>query len=165
MRVVIQKVKRASVTVDEEVVSSIEKGLMILLGISTEDTSEDVTRLVKKVAGLRVFEDFSNPPPEQTKWYGKPWAKNLAQDSELKVLAVSQFTLYGTINKGTKPDFHKAAKGDTARPLYEEFLQKLGKELGDENRVKAGVFGAMMEVALVNDGPTTIIWDTRANSI
>lgn len=165
MRVVIQKVKRASVSVDDELVSLIGRGLMILVGISTEDTSDDVGRLVKKVAGLRLFEDFSNPPPDQTKWYGKPWAKNLAQDSEYSVLSISQFTLYGTIKKGTKPDFHKAAKGTSALPLYEEFLKKLREELGDENRVKDGKFGAMMDVELVNEGPVTIVWDTRENSL
>lgn len=165
MRVVIQKVKRASVTVEDVLISKIGRGLMILVGISTEDTSDDVARLVKKVASLRVFEDFSNPPPDQTKWYGKPWALNLAQDRELSVLSVSQFTLYGTIKKGTKPDFHKAAKGQTAQPLYEEFLSKLRQELGDDERVKDGKFGAMMDVELVNDGPVTIVWDTRENSI
>ncbi|OBA24197.1 D-tyrosyl-tRNA deacylase [Metschnikowia bicuspidata var. bicuspidata NRRL YB-4993] len=165
MRVVIQKVKRASVSVDDILVSLIGRGLMLLVGISTEDTSDDVAKLVKKVASLRLFEDFSDPPPEQAKWYGKPWAKSLAHDRELSVLSVSQFTLYGTIRKGTKPDFHKAAKGGSARPLYEEFLANLRKELGDENRVKDGKFGEMMDVELVNDGPVTIVWDTRENTI
>ena len=161
MRVVIQKVKRASVSVDDVLVSLIGRGLLLLVGISTEDTNDDVARLVKKVAGLRLFEDLSNPPPDQAKWYGKPWAKSLAQDSELSVLSISQFTLYGTIKKGTKPDFHKAAKGSTALPLYQDFLKRLREELGDENRVKDGKFGEMMDVELVNDGPVTIVWDTR----
>lgn len=165
MRVVIQKVKRASVTVDSQIVSSIGRGLMLLVGISTEDTSEDVGKLVKKVALLRVFEDFSSPPPDTAKWHGKPWAISLAQDASLSVLSVSQFTLYGTIKKGTKPDFHKAAKGPAALELYQEFLARLGSELGDAERVKDGKFGEMMDVELVNDGPVTIIWDTRESSL
>lgn len=160
MRVVIQKVKKASVTVENNVVSSIGRGLMILVGISTSDTTDDVSRLVKKVASLRLFEDMSNPPPDQSKWYGKPWSLSLAQDRDLSVLSVSQFTLYGTIKKGTKPDFHKAAKGPDAVKLYEDFLSQLRKELGDDNRVKDGQFGAMMDVDLVNEGPVTIVWDT-----
>lgn len=161
MRVVIQKVQRASVTVDNNVISSIGRGLMILVGISTSDTTDDVTKLVKKVASLRLFEDMSNPPQEQTKWHGKPWSISLAQDKELSVLSVSQFTLYGTIKKGTKPDFHRAAKGSDAITLYSEFLSQLRKELGDDNRVKDGEFGAMMDVDIVNEGPVTIVWDTR----
>lgn len=160
MRVVIQKVSRASVTVENTVVSSIRRGFMILVGISTSDTSEDVSRLVKKVASLRIFEDVSDSSPEQEKRSGKPWSMSLAQDKSLSVLSVSQFTLYGTIKKGTKPDFHRAAKGPMAITLYEEFLSLLRKELGDDDRVKDGRFGAMMAVELVNEGPVTIIWDT-----
>lgn len=164
MRVVIQKVKRASVTVDGKLVSAINRGLMILVGISTSDTAEDVTRLVNKVVGLRVFEDFSSPPPDQAKWYGKPWSISLQHDKELSVLLVSQFTLYGTIKKGTKPDFHKAAKGHLAIELYNDFLAQLRSSLGDD-RVQDGKFGEMMDVELVNDGPVTIVWDTRENTI
>ena len=160
MRVVIQRVRSASVTVDGTIISSIGRGLMILVGISTSDTKEDVSRLVKKVASLRVFDDMSNPPPDQSKWYGKPWSLSLAQDKDLSVLSVSQFTLYGTVKKGTKPDFHRAAKVPDAITLYEDFLSQLRTELGNENRVKDGKFGAIMDVALVNDGPVTIVWDT-----
>ncbi|RLV94146.1 D-tyrosyl-tRNA [Spathaspora sp. JA1] len=163
MRVVIQKVKSASVTVDEKVISSIGKGLMILVGISTHDTMDDVTRLSKKLLTLRVFEDLSQPPETATKWYGKPWAKSVV-DIQGEILSVSQFTLYGTIKKGTKPDFHKAAKGHHAVELYESFLELLRQGLGEE-KVKDGEFGAMMDVALVNDGPVTIIWDTNDSSI
>ncbi|EEQ37801.1 hypothetical protein CLUG_01924 [Clavispora lusitaniae ATCC 42720] len=162
MRVVIQKVKRASVSVDNALVSSIQKGLMILVGVSTADTSDDVAKLVKKISTLRLFEDFSNPPPDQGKWHGKPWSRSLADDKELGVLCVSQFTLYGTIAKGTKPDFHRAAKGPHALELYQEFLTKLRTSLGDEKRVLDGKFGEMMEVDLVNDGPVTIVWDTNS---
>lgn len=160
MRIVIQKVKRASVSVDNTIVSSISKGLLLLVGISVTDTSDDVSKLVKKVANLRLFEDFSNPP-DTGKWHGKPWSQSLAHDLELSVLSISQFTLYGTIKKGTKPDFHRAAKGPDAIKLYQEFLLKLRAELGSEDRVKDGKFGEMMEVDLVNDGPVTIVWDTN----
>lgn len=140
---------------------SIGKGLMLLVGINTKDTSEDVAKLSKKLLGLRVFEDLSNPPDTKTKWEGRPWAKSLIDDSELQVLSVSQFTLYGTLKKGTKPDFHRAAKGHHAVELYDEFLQTMRTGLGDESRVLDGQFGAMMDVQLTNDGPVTLIWDTQ----
>ncbi|CAI5758533.1 unnamed protein product [Candida verbasci] len=163
MRVVIQKVKQASVTVEEKVISSIGKGLMILVGISTTDTIEDVNKLSKKLLSLRIFEDLSQPPNTTTKWYGKPWSKSVI-DIQGEILSVSQFTLYGTVKKGTKPDFHKAAKGESAVSLYKQLLENLRKELG-EDKVKDGEFGAMMDVALVNDGPVTIIWDTAENTL
>ena len=140
---------------------------MILVGISTKDTLEDVTRLTKKLLGLRIFEDISNPPLTDSvqKWNGKPWAKNLLDDPSLSILSVSQFTLYGTIKKGTKPDFHKAAKGMDARSLYDELLNQLRIGLGSDERVKDGEFGAMMDVSLTNDGPVTIIWDTQDSTL
>ncbi|CDK28477.1 unnamed protein product [Kuraishia capsulata CBS 1993] len=159
MRVVIQKVKSASVTVDDKVISQISKGLMLLVGISTEDTAEDVEKLASKVLKLRVFEDMSNPPETKTKWYGKPWQKSIV-DIKGEILSVSQFTLYASIKKGTKPDFHKAQKGHLAVELYDEFLKKLKSAIGSEN-VKDGQFGEMMDVSLVNDGPVTIVWDTK----
>ncbi|KAK6455208.1 putative D-tyrosyl-tRNA deacylase [Scheffersomyces xylosifermentans] len=164
MRVVIQKVKSASVTVDDKVISSIGKGLMILVGVSTADTEEDVARLSRKILSLRVFEDLSHPPKTKTKWHGKPWAKSIV-DIEGEILAVSQFTLYGTIKKGTKPDFHKAAGVVSASVLYENLVEQLREGLGDVSKVKDGEFGAMMDVALVNDGPVTIIWDTNDATI
>lgn len=163
MRVVIQKVKRASVTVDSHVVSAIQNGLMVLVGVSTSDTLADVERLLKKLAGLRLFEDLSIPPETATKWYGKPWSKSLVDDLSLAVLCVSQFTLYGTIKKGSKPDFHRAAKGPEARQLYESFLDQLRQQLGD--RVYDGKFGEMMDVEIVNDGPVTIVWDTQKTEL
>ena len=99
------------------------------------------------------------------KWNGKPWAKSILNDSTLSILSVSQFTLYGTIKKGTKPDFHKAAKGIEAKSLYDELLNQLRVGLGDEGRVKDGEFGAMMDVSLTNDGPVTIIWDTQDSTL
>lgn len=136
---------------------------MILVGISSTDTIDDVTKLSKKLLSLRIFEDLSTPPETTTKWYGKPWAKSVI-DVKGEILAVSQFTLYGTIKKGTKPDFHKATKGESALVLYETLLQNLRAGLGD-NKVKDGEFGAMMDVALVNDGPVTIVWDTSDNTL
>ena len=138
----------------------IEKGLMLLVGISTKDSEEDVSKMSKKLLSLRVFEDMTQPPETKTKWYGKPWSKSIV-DVEGEILAVSQFTLYGTIKKGTKPDFHKAAKGEHAHELYHMFLDQLKVGLGDDSKVKDGEFGAMMDVALVNDGPVTIVWDTN----
>ena len=164
MRVVIQKVKRAAVTVDSAVVSSIQKGLMVLVGISTSDTMADVEKLLKKIVGLRLFEDLSIAPETATKWYGKPWSKSLNDDLALEILCVSQFTLYGTVKKGSKPDFHRAARGQEARQLYDSFLDQLRGSLGNE-RVKDGEFGAMMDVELVNDGPVTIVWDTQKTDL
>ncbi|CAD1809561.1 D-tyrosyl-tRNA(Tyr) deacylase [Candida parapsilosis] len=163
MRVVVQKVKNASVTVDDKLISSIGKGLMVLVGISTSDTKDDVLKLSKKLLSLRVFEDMTQPAETTTKWYGKPWSKSVV-DIQGEILSVSQFTLYGTVKKGTKPDFHKAAKGEGAKELYNILLEELRKGLGQE-KVRDGEFGAMMDVALVNDGPVTIVWDTQENTL
>lgn len=139
---------------------------MILVGVSPADTEEDAKRLSNKITKLRLFEDYSNPPETDStqKWGGKPWAKCVTDDSNYSILAVSQFTLYGTIKKGTKPDFHKAAKGAEAKKLYDYFLQELRNAIGEE-RVKDGEFGAMMDVLLVNWGPITIVWDTNDPNI
>ncbi|KAI5905860.1 D-aminoacyl-tRNA deacylase [Candida parapsilosis] len=161
--VVVQKVKNASVTVDDKLISSIGKGLMVLVGISTSDTKDDVLKLSKKLLSLRVFEDMTQPAETTTKWYGKPWSKSVV-DIQGEILSVSQFTLYGTVKKGTKPDFHKAAKGEGAKELYNILLEELRKGLGQE-KVRDGEFGAMMDVALVNDGPVTIVWDTQENTL
>lgn len=140
---------------------------MILVGISTKDTLEDVNKLTKKLLNLRIFEDLSDAPLTESvqQWNGKPWAKSLVDDSSLSILSVSQFTLYGTIKKGTKPDFHKAAKGVEAKSLYHELLKQLRTGLGADGRVQDGEFGAMMDVSLVNDGPVTIIWDTQDSTL
>ncbi|QPG73134.1 hypothetical protein FOA43_000440 [Brettanomyces nanus] len=159
MKVVIQRVKEASVTVENEVISQIKRGLLLFVGICNEDTEEDVSKLANKVLRLRVFEDSKEDAGTNTKWVGKPWAKSVT-DLNGEILSVSQFTLYGSIKKGTKPDFHKAKKGELAQVLYESFLKELRNGLGQE-KVKDGQFGAMMEVSLVNDGPVTIVWDTR----
>ncbi|KAI5953262.1 DTD1 [Candida jiufengensis] len=159
MRLVLQKVKNASVTVDNKIISSIGNGLMLLVGISTSDTQEDVSKLSKKILSLRVFEDITKEAGTNTEWVGKPWSKSI-KDIGGEILSVSQFTLYGTIKKGSKPDFHKAAKGEDAIKLYTLFLDQLKDGLGKE-KVKDGEFGAMMEVNLQNSGPVTIVWDTQ----
>ncbi|KAG5421411.1 DTD1 [Candida metapsilosis] len=143
--------------------SIIGKGLMVLVGISTSDTQDDILKLSKKLLSLRIFEDMTKPADTTTKWYGKPWSKSVV-DVQGEILSVSQFTLYETVKKGTKPDFHKAAKGESAKELYEMLLNELKKGLGQE-KVKDGEFGAMMDVALVNDGPVTIVWDTQENTL
>ena len=117
---------------------------MVLVGITTTDTEDDIAKLSKKLLSLRVFEDLSEPPQTATKWYGKPWAKSIV-DIQGEILSVSQFTLYGTVKKGTKPDFHRAAKGHHAAELYNKLLEQLRAGLGQE-KVKDGEFGAMMDV-------------------
>lgn len=122
---------------------------MLLVGISTEDNTEDAEKLSKKIASLKVFDDDTG--------YG--WKKSI-KDVEGEILSVSQFTLMARTKKGTKPDFHMAQKGPTAKELYEKFLDLLKQDLG-EDRVKDGAFGAMMSCALTNEGPVTIILDTK----
>lgn len=147
MRVVIQRVKDASVTVENKVISNIKKGYLILLGIEIEDTQEDINWLVGKVTRLRIFED------EQQ-------AMNLSiTDVAGEVLVVSQFTLHAKTKKGNRPSFIKAARPEMAIPLYKKFVQALEKELG--KTVQTGSFGAMMDVALINDGPVTILIDSK----
>jgi D-tyrosyl-tRNA(Tyr) deacylase len=160
MKVVIQRVKRASVTVDNTIVSQIQKGLCLLVGITNDDTSDDVTKLANKILKLRLFEDMEQTAGTNTEWVGKPWMKSVV-DIKGEILSVSQFTLYATIKKGTKPDFHKAQKGPVAVELYTEFLDLLKKGMHDSDSVKDGQFGAMMDVDIVNDGPVTIVYDTK----
>lgn len=146
MRAVVQRVKNASVTIDEKVVGEIGYGFMVLLGIHEEDTQEDVQYLVKKISKSRVFEDEN----------GK---LNLSIHAiEGSILSVSQFTLYADTKKGNRPSFIKAARPETAVPLYEAFNQGLSQQ---GINVVTGEFGADMQISLVNDGPVTIIYDTR----
>jgi D-tyrosyl-tRNA(Tyr) deacylase len=146
MRAVVQRVSEASVAIDRQVVGEINQGFMILLGIHEEDTLKDVEYLVGKIAKLRVFEDEA----------GK-MNRNIAAVSG-SVLSISQFTLYAETKKGNRPSFIKAAKPDIAIPLYEAFNQGLQSE---GISVATGEFGADMKVSLINDGPVTIILDTR----
>ena len=147
MRVVIQRVKQASVSVQGAKISEIQKGLLILLGVETLDTQEDIDWLVTKVAKLRIFEDSDG-------------AMNVSlHDISAEVIVVSQFTLHASTKKGNRPSFIKAARPEVAIPLYQGFIDGLQAQLN--KKIQTGQFGAMMDVALVNDGPVTIIIDTK----
>ena len=147
MRVVIQRVSEASVSIGGAVKSSIGKGFLILLGIETEDTQEDALWLCNKIAALRIFSDEEG------------LMNKSLQDVEGHVLVVSQFTLHASYKKGNRPSFIKAARPEQAIPLYDYFCDQLSAITG--KRVSTGTFGADMQVALVNDGPVTIIMDTK----
>lgn len=146
MRVVIQKVKSSSVTIDGTVKSSINKGLMILFAVNANDNLADMDWLVQKIVNLRIFEDADGV------------MNRSVLDENGEILVVSQFTLYAKTKKGNRPSYIDSAKGDVAEPVYEDFVKRLSVALGKE--VKTGTFGADMQVSLVNDGPTTIIIDT-----
>ena len=148
MRTVIQRVTNASVAVPEEgYESSIGKGLLVLAAFIDEDTDEDVAWTAKKIAAMRIFDDEAG-------------VMNLSvRDVDGEILAVSQFTLYASTVKGNRPSYIKAAKPDGAVPLYEKFLAALETELGKP--VGKGIFGADMKVSLLNDGPVTIITDSK----
>ncbi|HBI03513.1 MAG TPA: D-tyrosyl-tRNA(Tyr) deacylase [Paenibacillaceae bacterium] len=147
MRVVVQRAKNASVTVNGEVVGQIEKGLVLLVGLTHTDTEEDVNYVAEKIAGLRIFEDVG----------GK---MNLSlMETGGSILSVSQFTLYGDTRKGRRPSFVDAARPEQAEPLYQLFNEKL-RGLGLV--VETGIFGSMMEVSLINDGPVTLIVESRS---
>lgn len=147
MRLVIQRVSSASVKVDESVVSEIGNGLLILAGIEDADTAEDIDWLVKKVCQLRIFSD-----PEGV--------MNLSvQDVSGEMIVVSQFTLHASTKKGNRPSYIRAARPEIAIPLYEQLVSEFSKMLGKP--IGTGIFGAHMEVSLVNDGPVTIIMDSK----
>ncbi len=148
MRILLQRVSQASVTIEGQIKSSIGPGLLILLGIEHEDAPEDADWLCKKIAGLRIFSDAAG-------------LMNLSvQEIDGNCLVVSQFTLHASTKKGNRPSFIRAARPETAIPLYEYFVKTLEKET---NRpVQTGAFGADMKVALINDGPVTIWMDSRA---
>ena len=147
MRTVIQRVQHASVTIDGTVKSSIGKGLLLLLGVEDNDTSEDVDWLVRKVAALRVFDDDNGV------------MNRSILDVQGEALVVSQFTLYASYKKGNRPSWFRAASHEISVPLYEEFCSKLSEALGKP--VGTGEFGADMKVELLNDGPVTICMDTK----
>lgn len=147
MRVVAQRVTQASVTINNQVFSSIQNGLLILLGIEDSDTSEDINWLCNKLLNLRIFGDAEG-------------VMNLSiKDIAGEFLVVSQFTLHASTKKGNRPSYIRAAKPDVAVPLYEEFIKTL-KDISNLP-VKTGQFGADMKVSLLNDGPVTIIIDTK----
>ena len=146
MRAVVQRVSRASVTVEGEITGKIEKGLLVLLGVSTDDEESDAVYLLDKIINLRIFEDAA----------GK-MNLSLAETSG-ELLVVSQFTLYGDARRGRRPSYIEAAAPEKANSLYEFFVTEARKQIG---RVETGRFQAMMDVELVNDGPVTILLDSR----
>jgi len=147
MKIVIQRVSEASVVIDNSEVASIKKGLLVLLGIVNEDTKEDIDWLCNKIANLRIFTDENGVMNRSLK------------DSEGDIILVSQFTLHASTRKGNRPSYIKAAKPDVAIPLYENFKETLQNTLGKS--IQTGEFAADMKVNLVNDGPVTIIIDSK----
>ena len=146
MRVVVQRVTRANVTIDGEVVGEIGNGLVVLLGIARDDTKEDADYLVPKIIALRIFDDADGKMNMSLK------------DIDGGLLIVSQFTLYGDVRRGLRPSWSDAAAPEIAEPLYDYFVESTRKLLG---RVETGSFRKMMQVELVNDGPVTILLDSR----
>jgi D-tyrosyl-tRNA(Tyr) deacylase len=147
MRAVIQRVTHASVKVDEKIVGAIKNGLMILLGIEDADTKEDIEWLSAKIVNLRIFNDANG-------------VMNISiKDMDGEILLVSQFTLHASIKKGNRPSYIKASKPGIAIPLYEQMIAQLEKDLG--KKIQTGIFGADMKVELLNDGPVTILMDTK----
>lgn len=148
MKVVIQRVSEAKVDIDEQTVGAIDQGFMILLGITHDDTEEDIDYLVRKITQLRIFNDADDK-------------MNLSlQDVDGSALVVSQFTLHAKTKKGTRPSYTRAAGPEIAIPLYEKFVSDLREVIGND-KVATGQFGAMMKVQLTNDGPVTIIIDSK----
>ncbi|MBP9797192.1 MAG: D-tyrosyl-tRNA(Tyr) deacylase [Chitinophagales bacterium] len=147
MKAIIQRVKKATVSIEEKTHSSIQHGLLILLGIEESDTQEDITWLSKKIAQLRIFSDEND-------------LMNLSViDVKGEILVVSQFTLFASTKKGNRPSFIRSAKPDIAIPLYESFISSIQKLIPAP--IQTGVFGADMQIELINDGPVTIIIDTK----
>lgn len=147
MRVVIQRVSEAAVKIDNQIKDEISLGLLILLGIEETDNFEDIEWLCSKITKLRIFADAND-------------VMNLSiTEVNGNILLISQFTLHALTKKGNRPSYIKAARPEVAIPLYEKFIQQLEKELG--KKIKTGVFGADMKVALINDGPVTIIMDSK----
>jgi len=147
VKAVIQRVSQASVTIDSKIVAEIQNGLLVLLGIEDADNQEDIDWLTSKIANLRIFGDENE-------------VMNLSvKDINGDVIVVSQFTLHALTKKGNRPSYIKAANPEIAIPLYENFVQQLENELG--KKVQTGIFGADMKVLLLNDGPVTIIIDSK----
>ena len=147
MKVVIQRVNEASVSIDGQVAGAIQKGLMVLLGIETADTMEDVDWLSNKIVQMRIFDDAEGIMNLSVKEVGG------------NILLVSQFTLHASTKKGNRPSYIAAAKHDISIPLYEAMIKKLTADMGAP--IQTGVFGAEMKVALINNGPVTIIVDSK----
>ncbi|KAH8117088.1 D-tyrosyl-tRNA deacylase [Phellopilus nigrolimitatus] len=151
MRAVVQRVASASVMVENEVISKISRGLMILVGIGVDDTEADMQQIANKILSLRIFNDPSHP--------SAMWKKSV-KDINGEILCVSQFTLMANTTKGNKPDFHRAMAGDQSRQMYASLLARLGVLYVPE-KIKDGKFGAMMDVSLTNEGPVTFTLDSR----
>lgn len=147
MKVVVQRVSKASVTIETEKVASIGNGLLILLGIVEDDAQEDIQWLTRKVANLRIFEDEQGV------------MNTSLVDVDGEAIVVSQFTLHASTKKGNRPSYIKAAKPEVAIPLYEEFIRQLEGQLN--KKIQTGQFGADMKVELLNDGPVTVIIDSK----
>jgi len=147
MRAVIQKVSKASVTIDNKIYSQIKNGLLVFVGIEDADTAEDIEWLSNKIVNLRVFNDDNGVMNVSVK------------DMNGDILTVSQFTLHASTKKGNRPSYIKASKPEFAIPMYEKFIKQLSNDLGKV--VGTGVFGADMKVELLNDGPVTIVIDTK----
>jgi D-tyrosyl-tRNA(Tyr) deacylase len=147
MRAVIQRVSEASVTINSSIAGTIAKGLLVLVGIENTDTQEDIQWLSKKITNLRIFDDENGIPNISVK------------DINGNILLVSQFTLHASTRKGNRPSYIKASKADVAIPLYEKLIKQLENDLG--KKIETGKFGANMKVHLINDGPITIITDSK----
>lgn len=147
MRVVIQRVSKARVTVESEKISEIGQGLLVLVGIENDDNEEDVRWLSQKITQIRIFDDENGV------------MNRCVKDIDGEILAVSQFTLHASTKKGNRPSYIKAAKPEIAVPLYEKFLLQLEVDLG--KKVQKGIFGADMKIDLCNDGPVTILMDSK----
>ena len=147
MKVVIQRVSHASVTIEEKLVANIQKGLLVLVGVEAEDNGEDIDWLVNKIINLRIFADAND-------------VMNLSvKDINGEIIVVSQFTLHASTKKGNRPSYLKAAKPEISIPMYESFVRELEIALG--KKVQTGIFAADMKVSLLNDGPVTIIIDSK----
>lgn len=147
MKAVLQRVSKSSVTIDEKIVASIQNGIVVLLGIEESDTNEDIEWLSLKIVNLRIFDDTNG-------------VMNLSvKEISGELIVVSQFTLHASTKKGNRPSYIKAAKPEIAIPLYEKFIHQITLDLG--KKIQTGQFGADMKVALINDGPVTILIDTK----
>jgi D-tyrosyl-tRNA(Tyr) deacylase len=147
MKIVLQRVSSASVTIDNKIVADIQKGLLVLVGIEDADTQEDIDWLVNKITNIRIFGDEND-------------VMNLSvKDVDGDIIVVSQFTLHASTKKGNRPSYIKASKPEAAIPLYENFVKKIEIELG--KKVQTGIFGADMKLLLLNDGPVTIVIDSK----
>lgn len=147
MRVVVQRVKEAAVTVDRKITGKIANGLLVLAGFEPTDGDDDLDWVASKIVRLRIFSDDAGV------------MNRSVLEAEGEILAVSQFTLYASVKKGNRPSWSRAARGDISEPLFGRFVEKLSKEMGKD--VPTGVFGADMEISLINDGPVTLVIDSR----